>query len=46
MYAENFVYATPVQKAAEIIVAKLDGREIEDKVVFPGNLILRATTDL
>ena len=34
------------QKAAEIIIAKLDGREIEDKVVFPGNLILRATTDL
>ena len=33
------------QKAAEIIIAKLDGREIEDKVVFPGNLILRATTD-
>ena len=34
------------EEAAEIIIAKLDGREIEDKVVFPGNLILRATTDL
>ena len=34
------------KKQAEIIIAKLDGREIEDKVVFPGNLILRATTDL
>lgn len=33
------------QKAAEIIIAKLDGKEIEDKVVFDGNLIIRETTD-
>jgi LacI family transcriptional regulator len=32
------------QKAAEIIIAKLDGKDVVDKVVFDGNLILRETT--
>ncbi|MGL6199279.1 MAG: LacI family DNA-binding transcriptional regulator [Lachnospiraceae bacterium] len=33
------------QKAAEIIIAKINGREIEDRVVFNGELILRETTN-
>lgn len=33
------------QKAAEIVIAKIDGKEIEDQIVFDGNLILRETTD-
>lgn len=33
------------QKAAEIIIAKLEGKAIEDKIVFEGNLIIRETTE-
>lgn len=32
------------QKAAEIIIYKLNGQETEDQIVFQGNLILRETT--
>ncbi|MDO4276766.1 MAG: LacI family DNA-binding transcriptional regulator [Eubacteriales bacterium] len=33
------------QKAAEIVISKIDGKEVEDKIVFDGNLILRETTE-
>lgn len=33
------------QRAAEIVIAKIDGREVEDKIVFDGNLIIRETTE-
>jgi DNA-binding LacI/PurR family transcriptional regulator len=32
------------QKAAEIIIAKIDGRKIEDKIIYDGELIIRDTT--
>lgn len=33
------------QKAAEIVIAKIEGRETDDKIVFDGELIVRETTD-
>lgn len=33
------------QKAAEIVIAKIEGRETENHIVFDGELIVRETTD-
>lgn len=33
------------QKAAEIVIAKIDGKDVEDKIIYDGDLIIRETTE-